>query len=185
LVGGGGGDTPGIAPSGGDGGAVNIAGGDGGTDIITFFLPQGDGGNVFIDGGAGTIPGNIFLGGTTGNVRIGDTTTPVYALEVAGVVKSESGRIVKTTRITDADSPYTALESDHHIACDTDGGAVIVNLPVGVDGTQYIIYNTGSSGFDVTMSPNGAELLFGDNSDYDIHDGSDEQTTYIPTEGWR
>jgi hypothetical protein len=95
------------------------------------------------------------------------------------------GMIVNTTRITDAESPYTVLESDHHIFCDTDGGDITVNLPVGIDGTQYIIYNTGSAGNTLTMSPDGAELLFGDNSDYDIHDDADEQITNETTEGWR
>jgi hypothetical protein len=96
-----------------------------------------------------------------------------------------SGRIVNTTLLTVADTPYTVLPSDHHISCDTDGGAITVNLPAGIDGTEYYIYNTGSSGFDVTMSPNGAETLLGDNSDYDIHDDSDEQINYFTTKGWR
>ena len=95
------------------------------------------------------------------------------------------GMIVNTTRITDAESPYTVLASDHHIFCDTDGGDITVNLPVGIDGTNYIIYNTGSSGNILTMSPNGAELLLGLNEDYIILDrGDDEQITFETTEGW-
>ena len=64
--------------------------------------------------------------------------------------QTNGGMVVNTTRITEADSPYTALVTDHHIFCDTDGGDITVNLPAGIDGTQYIIYNTGSSGNTLT-----------------------------------
>ena len=92
---------------------------------------------------------------------------------------------VKTTRIINTDSPYTVLASDHEIFCDTDTGAITVNLPAGINGTRYIIHNVGTSGNIVTLHPNGADLLFGLNEDYIILDrGDDEQVTYETTEGW-
>jgi hypothetical protein len=93
------------------------------------------------------------------------------------------GLRVNTTRITS--SPYTALVTDDDIFVDTDGGAITINLPAGIDGKKYTIKNVGTSGNSVTLSPNGAELLFGENSDYVILDrGDDEQITYETTEGW-
>ena len=94
------------------------------------------------------------------------------------------GMIVNTTRITDAESPYTVLASDHHIFCDTDGGDITANLPAGIDGTNYRIINTGSSGNNVTVAPNGAELLTGSNASRTLSDGSVIILTYEPIEGW-
>jgi hypothetical protein len=92
---------------------------------------------------------------------------------------------VNTTGIQVGDSPYTVLDSDHEIFCDTDGGAITVNLPAGVDGTKYIIHNVGTTGNVVTLTPDGSDLLFGENSNYTILDrGDDEQITYETTEGW-
>jgi len=53
------------------------------------------------------------------------------------------------------------LARDTVIFCDTDGGAITVNLPAGVQGTHLKIINCGSSGNDVTVDPNGTEQLFG------------------------
>jgi len=99
---------------------------------------------------------------------------------------NESGgvSIVSTTRITDSDSPYTALATDHHIFVDTDGGAVTLNLPAGVDGTNYRIINCGSSGNDITVAPNGSELLTGANASKTMSDGTVIILTYETTEGW-
>lgn len=67
-----------------------------------------------------------------------------------------------TTRIINTDSPYTIVSTDHVIFADTDGGAIIVNLPAGTDGKNYKIINCGSSGNDLTVNPNGTEQLYGD-----------------------
>jgi hypothetical protein len=120
----------------------------------------------------------------SGKLRVGDATAPTYGLEVVNVLKTESGRIVKTTRLINTDSPYTVLSSDYEIFCDTDAGAITVNLPAGVDGTKYRITNTGSSGNDVTVAPNGAELLTGTNASRTLSDRSVIILTYETTEGW-
>lgn len=90
-----------------------------------------------------------------------------------------------TTRLVAGDSPYTVLATDHGIFCDTNGGAITVLLPAGVDGKAYYIINCGSSGNNVTLTPDGTELLYGfaasetmfDTEVFDIH--------YETTEGWR
>ena len=75
--------------TGGDGGHVYLVGGAGGDSVIGT---DGDGGNVYIDGGNGNAVGNIYLGGTRGKIRIGDTTAPTLVFEV----KADSIRIVDT-----------------------------------------------------------------------------------------
>jgi hypothetical protein len=124
------------------------------------------------------------LGGNmahVGNMRLGDTTVPEYNLEVAGVVKSESGRIKIPSRYT---TTQTLDETDYEVFCNTDGGAWTVSLPAGVEGTQYRIINSGSSGNLLTITPNGAEHLIGVNSNYFRKDGETLIITYNATDGW-
>lgn len=92
------------------------------------------------------------------------------------------GRLVETTRITS--SPYTVLAADEDVFVDTDGEAITINLPAGVDGTRYRVINTGSSGNDITLAPNGAELLTGTNASRTLSDSSVIILTYETTEGW-
>ena len=95
---------------------------------------------------------------------------------------SLQGLIIKTTRVTS--SPYAVLATDDEIFVDTDGGAITVNLPAGIDGKRYRIINTGSSDNDVTVAPNGAELLTGENASRTLSDSSVIILTYETTEGW-
>ena len=76
------------------------------------------------------------------------------------------------------------LITDDDIFVDTDGGAITVNLPAGVDGKRYRIINVGTSGNAVTLSPNGAELLTGENSSFTLLDKDVMILTYETTEGW-
>ena len=149
---------------GGLGGTFLFEAGAGGDAVDGGVSTGGKGGDVTLDSGAGGtgatangLDGNIFLGGTTGNVRVGDTTVPTYALEVAGTVKSEGGRIAPPTSIDNTDSPYTALASDHIILCNTTAGDITINLPAGVTGTIYTIKNTGTG--TLTIDGNGAETI--------------------------
>jgi hypothetical protein len=115
----------------------------------------------------------------TQNVRIGDTTTPEYALEVAGVVKSESGRVVKTTRLT-ADG--TTLSTAHHeVFCNTDGGAFTVTLPATPVGQTYRITNSGNN--NLTLGRNGNNIK-GSATDATVPSGDTLIITWEPTEGW-
>ena len=131
---------------------------------------SGDGNNLF----------RVSLAGSTkfrvthdGNVGIGGTPT--------AQLHTTKGRIVGTTRYT---TTQTLDADDHHVFCDTDGGAFTVTLPAGVDGTVYKIINCGTSGNNLTVSPNGAELLIGANSSFTVADGETIDITFETTEGW-
>ncbi len=95
-----------------------------------------------------------------------------------------AGRIKNDTLIDNTDSPYTALSSDHEIFVDTDTTAVVINLPAGIAGTNYRITNTGSSGNDISVAPNGAELLTGVNASRTLSGGGVLIITYNTTKGW-
>ena len=103
------------------------------------------------------------------------------AIQVDAGTTNTLGRIRTTTRITG----NTILdETNHEVFCDTDGGAFTVTLPAGVDGTNYRITNTGSSGNAVTLTPDGSELLIGENSNFTLLDGDVLIITNETTEGW-
>lgn len=91
-----------------------------------------------------------------------------------------NGLFIRTTRI--ASSPYTPLRTDDDIFVDTDGGAITINLPAGIDGKRYRVINTGANA--VTLNPNGAELLLGENSAWTLLAGDVLVITYNTTEGW-
>lgn len=101
-------------------------------------------------------------------------------------VETHGGRIEATTRITDSDSPYTVLNTDHVIFCDTDGGAITVNLQAGTEGRHLKIINCGSSGNDLTVDPNGTEQLYGAGAGIasTLADGEVINIHYNATEGW-
>lgn len=102
------------------------------------------------------------------------------SVEFTGL-KTTGGRIVKVSRIT---GNTTLDTTHHHVFADTDGGTFTVNLPAGVAGTEYRIVNTGSSGINLTIAPNGAELLLGVNSNFTLFDGEALTIVYEATEGW-
>ena len=88
---------------------------------------------------------------------------------------------MQTTRIT----ANTTLDATHHnVFCDTDGGAFTVTLPAGEDGREYRIINTGGSANNVTITPDGTELILGANSSITITDGVARRLVYETTEGW-
>jgi hypothetical protein len=113
-----------------------------------------------------------------GNIS-GGTIDP--DIDIKAPISFESGMILQTDRITS----NTTLTGDHNqVFVDTDGGAVTITLPAGVDGTHYRIINTGSSGNDVTITPDGAELLIGANSNFTLYDAESLDMVYETTEGW-
>ena len=119
----------------------------------------------------------------TGNICDFSHASSVKAsIDITGGLTTSGGRVAATTRVTSG--PYTILSTDHVIFCDTDGGAFTANLPAGVDGQTFKIVNTGSSGNNLTLAPNGSELLKGANSNQTITDGNDLFITYESTEGW-
>lgn len=98
-----------------------------------------------------------------------------------GAVKTTSGRIVNTTRVT---TTYQALVTDHVIFADTDGGAFTATLPAGVDGQELFITNCGSSGNALTVDGNGAETINGDATQL-VYDGESVHLIFESTEQWR
>ena len=150
-------------------------------------------GGILVGSGTGAI--TALAQATNGQIPIGSTGgDPVLSTLTAGsnisitngagtiTIASSSGNTQNTTRVTS--SPYAVLSTDNNIFCDTDGGAITVNLPAGVNGTKYRVINCGSSGNNVTLTPNGTELLFGANAGYAITDGNRELIVYETTEGW-
>jgi hypothetical protein len=99
-----------------------------------------------------------------------------------GPLHTTDGRLVGVTRQTG--TPYTALDTDHHIFMNTDGQASTVNLPAGVAGTEYRIVNTGTSSNSLTVTPNGSENLLGANSSFTLNDGESLIIVYDSNDGW-
>jgi hypothetical protein len=91
------------------------------------------------------------------------------------------GHVENTTRT--ATTPYVVLATDYVVYVDSDGGAMAVTLPAGIDGTTYKIVNVGSSGNNVTITPNGAEKIRGA-ATLVLTDGLQAYITYETTEKW-
>lgn len=93
-----------------------------------------------------------------------------------------AGGLTNTKRITVANSPYVVQPTDHKIYCNTASGAIIILLPVGVNGREIVVYNTTNTNL-VTTTPNAAELLDGVNASKAMGKGV-IVLTYETIEGW-
>jgi hypothetical protein len=87
--------------------------------------------------------------------------------------------ITRTTATT-----YNVLSTDVDIFANTDTNAVTVNLQAGVQNTPLRITNTGTSGRNVTIAPNGSEHLLGLNNSFVLLDGESLIIKYDTTDGW-
>ena len=101
-------------------------------------------------------------------------------LDITGIAKTE-GRRKKT--IVVSTTPYSVQPSDEVVYFDTDSIAITANLPEGTDGEQHRLVNVGTSGNNVTINPNGIELLFGDSSQY-LADAEALDMSYLSSKGW-
>lgn len=90
--------------------------------------------------------------------------------------------VIETTRITFADSPYTAAEGVN-LVCDTDGGAMVVNFPAGRQGVPIRVVNAGSSGNSVTLDGSGTEKIRGA-ATHVLLSGVVLETRFDSVEGW-
>lgn len=97
------------------------------------------------------------------------------------VFRTDGGRVQKITRVT---STYTLLATDHIIFANTDAGDVTINYPAGLQGTEYKVVNTGTSGNQVFCTPNGTENLLGANSAFILDDKESLIVNYESTDGW-
>lgn len=106
---------------------------------------------------AQTAGGNVSLTVDTTNRRVGARVTPTSSLHSGGSLAAPP------KRITNADSPYTALETDFTLEVDASGGAVTVNLPAlaGVTGRVYNVKKIDASANAVTIDGSGAETIDG------------------------
>jgi len=106
------------------------------------------------------------------------------ALKVPSGVVYSLELILPVSRIVVGGSPYTPLSIIRTIFADTDGGDITVLLLPGADGLDLRIVNTGTSGNDVIVTPNGAELLLGVAAPQTLTDGQQIHISYETTEGW-
>ena len=102
-------------------------------------------------------------------------------LKITGRISS-TGRIKGTTRVNS--TPYNLLPTDENVYVDTNSAPITLNLPAGSDGVSYRIINVGVNRNDVTLTPDGTDLLFGVNSTEKIIDSEVLIMTFEATEGW-
>ena len=117
---------------------------------------------------------------TVGTCNLDINSTGTY-VKVKNVLNSEKGRVVSALRAT---SNITLNTTYDNVFADTDGGAFTITLPAGVNGTKYRIINCGSSGYDVTIAPTGAEKITGANASISLPDSDIIILVYQSTEGW-
>lgn len=79
---------------------------------------------------------------------------------------------------------YNLTIYDEELYVDTTGGTVSVYLPAGIDGTSYRIHNIGSVNNPVLVTPDGIDLLFGDNTVAALYDAEVFILTFESTNGW-
>jgi len=105
--------------------------------------------------------------------------TLVISLSGAGIVAPAA-----VSRKVPADSPYTITGTWEILFCDTDTGAITINLKAGATGDQVTIINCGTAGNDVTVAPNTTELIDGVNASKALGDKGRIDLVYETTEGW-
>ncbi len=91
------------------------------------------------------------------DINITHSTTTVHTtFQASGnVLKTTGGRIKLVT--VDTGTSLTLTNANHVVTC-SNAGAVTVNLPAGVTGTEFTIKNKGAG--TVTIDPNAAQELF-------------------------
>ena len=83
-------------------------------------------------------------------------------------------------------SPYNPPKYNTVIFCDTNNGAITINLPAGVAGRNYKIANCGINGLNVTIDPHGDEQIYGNGMGVAVTlvDGNILDLHYNATRGW-
>lgn len=103
-------------------------------------------------------------------------------ITLADEIDRKSGLLDNITIVTTA--TYTPTATDQRLFCDTTLIPIQINLPDGIDGTNYNIVNIGSSGNDVTYGPAVGDDLFGETSNATLYDYESIVIAFKDTIGW-
>jgi hypothetical protein len=85
------------------------------------------------------------------------------------------------TRLT---ATATLALADYNVFGNTDAGDFTVTLPPGVEGAYHRIVNTGVSGNQLTIAPDGLDLLLRENDTFILNDQEALIIVYESTDGW-
>ena len=115
-----------------------------------------------------------------------DETWWIFFTNLSSIVNNISLSVgaLETVRITSSDSPFTIPSPSINLVCDTDGGAIVVNYPVGVNSANVRVGNAGAADNDVTLNGNGSETIQGESSQT-LFDGETLDSIFQTTEFWR
>ena len=116
----------------------------------------------------------------------GTNTHPIVYKSLQGTVsKDDWNKAWDTARGKTRIAANTTLTDEYRtVFCNTDSGAFTVTLPEITGNYSYRIINTGSSGNDVTIAPNGTDNLTGANSSRTLSDSSVIILEDDTTDGW-
>lgn len=89
--------------------------------------------------------------------------------------------MVDVVRVT---ADYTTTSSDGTIFADTTDNPIEIFLAAGAEGMRHRIVNTGLVSNNVTITPNGTELLNGFNASETLYDSESLDLQYDLTDGW-
>ncbi len=111
----------------------------------------------------------------------GGFATRIWIQWLQLVSKVTGYAIAESVRITFADSPYSVAVGVN-LVCNTNGGAITVIFPGGVQGAPIRVANSGTSGNNVTLNGNG-ELIAGSATKI-LADGVAYECRFDSTDGW-
>ena len=103
---------------------------------------------------------------------------------LADAVNSLINTVIPNSGVLRITGNFTADKTARTIYCDTTLVIMTVTLPAGEDFMQYRIINTGATAKNVTITPNGSELLLGSSSSQTLTPGNILVIEYELTEGW-
>ena len=99
-----------------------------------------------------------------------------------GRLDTRASKLTGKVRTTSA--TYNDASAFEEYFCNTDSNAIQFNLDVGIDRRRVRIVNTGTSGNDVTITPDGSENLLGANSSFTLADGESLIIVFDTNDGW-
>ena len=126
---------------------------------------------------------SIYFDGSDLNIKSNDITAndELIISNFNSLTTTGVGRKKNTTRAT---TTANIAVTDDVFFGNTDGSSWVATLPVGVEGQTFKIINSGSSGKQLTVTPNGAQHLLGVNSSFILRDGETMIITYNTNDGW-